>query len=248
MIPGHVVTDLCQLGFLGESESAEALAILKRLAPWDEVNRQAWRTWNAVSDGMDTADLVNLVRGLLLTEEAIPWSGGSVSGVIWTYRALQGRDPNVAGLVAEWGRDRTTNFWAPFRRLSPRELESRSDASIGAKEANRRRNESEQVAAKHRRNERAQFVQQHVATTAKDARERAEHLAALADLPLPDRLRAVLNDPNRSLPWFPETWATEAIIGVTTFDSRLRDELVERLAGHRKGPWGQLLRTLLAER
>ena len=121
MIPGHVVTDLCQLGRLGESGSPEGLAILKRLAPWGEVNRRHWRSWNSVTDGLDVAELANLVRGLLLTEESLrPWSSGSVSGVIWTYMALEKRNLDAAAAVAEWGSDKTTNSYVPFRRSAAR--------------------------------------------------------------------------------------------------------------------------------
>lgn len=248
MIPAHIVTDLCQLGRLGESRSAEAMAILERLAPWDKVNRQRWETWDKVADGLDTEGLINLVRGLLLTEETLRWCGGSVSGVIWTFRALQRRDQQAAGLVAEWGQDRTTNRCVPFRRLSPRELEYRSEASAAARAANRRRNELERVQAIQRRIDRARAVQEHVATTARNAKERADLLKALADLPLPDRLQALLRDQNRSLSWFPETWANEAIGNVAIVDPVLRDELVKRLTGYRKGPWQKLREALLAAR
>ena len=122
MIPHDVVVDLCELGELGETEPVEAAAILRRLAPWDTVNRHSWQTWKSVTDGLDTATLANLVRGLVLAEESLRWLGGSVSGVIWTYRALQSRDPDAAKSVADWGRHRTTNDWGPFRGPSEGEL------------------------------------------------------------------------------------------------------------------------------
>lgn len=126
MIPWDVVNDLRRLGRLGESRSAEALAISKRLTPFHDVNKQGWQDWNRVADALEIPDLVNLVRGLLLAEESLRrWSRGSVSGVIWAFHALERRDQEAARLVAEWGCDRTTNPWVPFRRVPTREIAAR---------------------------------------------------------------------------------------------------------------------------
>lgn len=243
MIPHHVVVDLCQLGELGETESAEAAAFLRRLAPWDEVNRQSWQTWNSVTDGLDTTAMANLVRGLVLTEEALRWCGGSVSGVIWTYRALQNRDPDAAKLVADWGGDRTTNSWVPFRRPSEGELAARR-ATAAAREANRAKNEAQRERAKHRRIEHAQASHEHAAATVKDSQERAEFLQGLTGSPLANRLQSILNDRDRPLSWFPTIWATETTLEAATLDPQLRDQLIERLAGWQDGPWSKLRQAL----
>ena len=135
MIDGNVVRDLCRLGVLGDAESSEAQALLKRLRPHGKLGSRHWEEWNTLTDTLDTARLVSLVRrdgsgahgpcGLLLTEEALSqWSHGSVSPVIWTFRALQGRDREAARLVAEWGCDKTTNSYVPFWKPSERELEA----------------------------------------------------------------------------------------------------------------------------
>ena len=125
MIDGNVVRDLCRLGVLGDSESSEAQALLKRLRPHGKLGSRHWEEWNTLTDTLDTARLVSLVRGLLLTEEALSqWSHGSVSPVIWTFRALQGRDREAARLVAEWGCDKTTNSYVPFWKPSEHELEA----------------------------------------------------------------------------------------------------------------------------
>jgi hypothetical protein len=242
MIDGNVVGDLCRLGVLGDSESLEAQALLKRLRPHGKLGSRHWEEWNTLTDTLDTARLVSLVRGLLLTEEALSqWSHGSVSPVIWTFRALQGRDREAARLVAEWGCDKTTNSYVPFWKPSERELE----AQRLAKEAKKGRIESEQANAKQRRHKHSQLAAEHVATKAKNARERADFLDRLADRPLPERLQALSENANRALSWFPESWATEANGAVADLSPAVRDTLIERLTGHRQGPWRHLREALV---
>jgi len=245
VIPGRVVSDLCRLGYVGESQSTEARAILERLAPWHAIDRQGPDYWNQIADGLDTADLVALVRGLLLTEDLGGWGGtSSVAGVIWAYGALQRRDPASARLVAEWGCDKTNNSYVPFASRRADELKLRS----AARQATRERIELEQADANRRHVERSRVVLEHAAATVRNAKERADHLAELADLPILDRLRALVRDRNRALSWFPKAWAGEAMDGVALLDATVRDELIERLVGVRTGPWCQLRRTLIVAR
>jgi len=244
-IPSHVIVDLCKLGELGESESAHARTILGRLVPWDEVNRQGRQAWTRATDSLDTAAVANLVRGLVLTEEALRWSGGSVSGVIWTYRALLSRDPDAASLVADWGSERTTNSFVPFRRPSAGELAAMRRMAA-AKEANKARNEEEHQRSESRRTQRSRVVHEHAVATTTNSRERASFLQTCADLPVAARLEAVLSNPDRALSWFPEAWATEALRGFATLDPQLRGRLIERLAGRNKGPWQKLREALVA--
>jgi hypothetical protein len=145
----------------------------------------------------------------------------------------------------------TVKLWEvidAMARLSPRELESRSEAATALREANRRRNELEHECAKQRRIERARLVQKHIATRIENAREREDLMNALAGPPLPDRLLTVAREQSRALSWFPESWATAAMASVPSLDPLLRDELIERLAGHRRGPWRHLFHALVAAR
>ena len=240
-IPESVVSNLCRLGRLGESESAEAQVLLKRLAPWGVMNREAPKTWDIVADGLDTNDLANLVRGLVVSDEALWPGGGSTSGMIWTHMALQRRDPEAASRVAEWARDKTTNCYSRFgyRRVSS--SSSRSDTQPTVRTVVRQEAKSHRLAQ----------AKAHVATASTKAKKRAERagfLVAIADRPLTERLEAVLRDRDRALLWFPDTWAMEAVVEIAALSPSLRDELIERLRGHRKGPWRQLRDALTAAR
>lgn len=234
-IPERVVSDLCRLGSLGESGSAEALALLKRLAPWGVVNRQDPATWDSVADEMDTDNLVNLVRGLVLADESL-WGGGdSTSGMIWAQLALERRDREAANRVAEWARDKTSNSYARFGAPEMPLSSSRSYTQPT-------------VVPQEVKHSRLALAKAHVATTSRNAEERADFLASLAGRPLTDRLQAVLRERGRAISWFPDSWATEAMVEVAALDPRLRDELVERLADYRKRPWRELHDALIAAR
>ena len=147
-------------------------------------------------------------------------------------------------MVAEWGCDKTNNFYVPFSRRRADELKLRSTA----KRTTKKRIELEQADTNGRHAERSRVVLEHAAATARNAKERTKHLAELAELPLPDRLRALVRDRNRALSWFPTMWAGEAMLGVALLDATVRDELIDRLVGVRKGPWCQLRRTLIVAR
>jgi hypothetical protein len=50
---------------------------------------------------------------------------------------------------------------------------------------------------------------------------------------------------HRALSWFPESWATEAISSIRDLAPELKDQLIIRLIGHRKGPWRRLREVLM---
>jgi hypothetical protein len=241
MISGNVVRDLCRLGVLGECESSEAQALLRRLRPRGELSRRHWEEWNKVSDALDTASLACLVRGLVLTEETLTqWSSGSVSPVIWTFHALGRRSPEAAVTVAEWGRGRTTNSYIPFCRGATNFLDEAAGRIAREKEEQSQRTEAEQ-----RKRERTRLAEERHAVALRKASERANFLQRLAGLPLQRRLHALFESPDRALSWFPEAWATEAIGAVGELAPELKDQLVKRLTGHRKGPWRRLREALM---
>jgi hypothetical protein len=244
MIDGNVVKDLCRLGVLGSSESSEAQALLKRLQPRGEMSRRSWEEWDKTTDALDTASLASLVRGLLLTEEALlQWSSGSVSPVIWTFRALEQRSLEEARAVAAWGREKTTNFYVPFNEQRRRYREDNRQRAAGSADRQKQQ-EADAEQAEQGRRERARLAERHRTVSSSNASERADLLQRLNDLPLPERLQALVNNRDRPLTWFPESWASEAIGSVDELAPELRDDLVERLAGHRRGPWRQLREAL----
>jgi hypothetical protein len=261
VIPPHVVVDLCWLGHLGESTSTEAKAILQRLAPCDEVNCQHWETWDKVSDRLATADLINLVRGLTLAEEALQWSGGSVSGVIWTYRALERRDRNEARPLAQWVIQHSQNHYvrpnvAPAivategfdsMRGGARRCDEYQEHLASNAEARREAAEREaggQAAAKARRAERARAKVRRQELKREDNIRRNARLVEMEGWPLDARFRAVAADTAHRPQWYPAAWARQAVEAIVDLSPDVRAQLALRLGDQRDGVWGRLARAL----
>jgi hypothetical protein len=206
------------------------------------LSRLHWSHWNDVSDSLDTGSLVNLVRGLLLTEEALSqWSSGSVAPVIWTFHALQNRSLGDARTVAQWGRERTTNSYVPFSREKTGYWEAKRERTAASAEIQKQ----QQTEAELRRLERSRLAERHRTVSSSNSRDRTELLQRLADLPLSERLSALVESDHRALSWFPESWATEAISSIRDLAPELKDQLIIRLIGHRKGPWRRLREVLM---
>ncbi|GMU80963.1 MAG: hypothetical protein AMXMBFR47_08340 [Planctomycetota bacterium] len=249
MIPPHVVADLCRLGQLGESSSVDARVILQRLAPWDEINCRHWSDWNAVTDELELAALADLVRGLTLTEEVLRWSGGSVSGVIWTWRAYQRRDPPAARTLAEWVMAHSTNDWAPFGSLRGG---ARSLAGFAAHQEWRacrrveaaQRQIDQQSAARQRREARARAAEEHARRHRQSNISRRARIAEMATWPLEKRLWALAADADHAPRWYTDAWADEAAGKASGLEPQLRANLAQTLAPQRKGAWGRLARAL----
>jgi hypothetical protein len=241
MIDEGVVKDLCHLGKLGESASPDARAVLERLRPRGRLSCLYWSAWKDVADTLDRATLANLVRGLLLTEEALrEWRAGSVSPVIWTFHFLRQRSFDDADRVAKWGEDKTTNFYVPF---SPQRAAYWKEKAERAERV-RAIEEQQRIDAMWRRHERSLLGDTHRTVSLRKKKERLDFLERMATLPLPDRLRAVLENRHRPLSWFPDSWAAETLATVGELDPELRLELIERLAGQRKGRWHELREAL----
>jgi hypothetical protein len=64
----------------------------------DAVNRQAPEFWACVCSDLEVENHVALLRGLVIAERQLGWSGGSVSGAIWVFNLLlkhRGSNPYV---------------------------------------------------------------------------------------------------------------------------------------------------------
>jgi len=113
MIEAEVIDLLIRIGKMENPFSEDAVSLLAPLKKKDEINRLHWSEWDKVTEKMDVQDLVGLTKGLTVIEKHFHWSGGSVAGVIWVFRALERRDPETAEQVGSWVRAHTENPYAP---------------------------------------------------------------------------------------------------------------------------------------
>ncbi len=103
---------------IGESQDFSGLRQLFVEFPPESAGhfmRQSPEFWYSVADSLSDAELEALIRALTVAERDFPpFGGGSVSGVIWTFRRLEQRKKGGLDALADWVLAHTANDWAPF--------------------------------------------------------------------------------------------------------------------------------------
>jgi hypothetical protein len=103
---------------IGESQDFSGLRQLFAEFQPDSVRhfmRQSPQFWYSIADSLSDAELEALIRAITIAERDFPsFGGGSVSGVIWTFRRLEQRKGCSLDALADWILAHTANGWAPF--------------------------------------------------------------------------------------------------------------------------------------
>jgi hypothetical protein len=101
--------------------AAEDFLELKRLFeeyPPESVGhfmRESKQFWRSAADSLSDFELEALIRAITIAERDFPsFGGGSVSGVIWTFRHLEQRKSCGLNDLADWILAHTSNPYAPF--------------------------------------------------------------------------------------------------------------------------------------
>ena len=63
----------------------------QKLKNLDRINRLWREKWEEIAEPLKQEDCEYLIRGLVITERELEWSGGSVSGAIWVFRVYERR-------------------------------------------------------------------------------------------------------------------------------------------------------------
>ncbi len=114
MLEPELIQRLIVIGNAESPHEGNPEGLLDSVGPLDHINRLHWREWDLVTQALPNDDLVALVKGLTLAELHHRWSGGSVSSVIWTFREVQRRGPELSEALADWILSRTRNPYVPF--------------------------------------------------------------------------------------------------------------------------------------
>jgi hypothetical protein len=105
---------------IGESQDFSELRQLFAEFPPDSVGhfmRQSPQFWYSIADSLSDLELEALIRALTVAERDFPsFGGGSVSGVIWTFKRLDQRKAGGIDALADWILARTANDYVPFGR------------------------------------------------------------------------------------------------------------------------------------
>jgi hypothetical protein len=236
---------------LGESEWRERYS---DLAPFRSINTLHWSDWDEIALELSDEDLVSLTKGMAMCEMQFRWGGGSVSAVIWLFRAIERRTLDTECL-ANWLLENSDNPYIPFgtnrgRAASISEMHERRAARELAKEQNLRADQDRKVAAEAAR------LQKSTAHLEQGNQLRAawqETLAELEQCPLPLRLRIIVcKERDVAVSAYPEEWAalttSEILLEFTTTELIA---LKVEVASVTRGEWKKLGRRIdlhLAER
>lgn len=241
-IPPLAVTTLLEAGRRHEAEDALLLALLQRIARLSMINRMTPTEWNPIMQSLSTSDLVSLFRGVVLAEQLLNWSGGSVAAGIWVHRELMQRDEALAVTVGAWAVQRTNNDY--IRRLPTRIVTAEDRRE--AEERWRNRDRSAEIAeyeavrrAGRHQGQRARAAQ------LRNTAIRTEFLDALSRLSIEDQLRQLSQDQRFPALWYPTSLAHRATLQL------LRDlvpdtlkSLIEKLDCRQRGPWATFKKRL----
>jgi hypothetical protein len=222
-----------------------------------------WSDWEEVCENLDVAQHVALLKALTLAEKHAGWGGGSVSPIIWVYRALEPRvSYETAHALASWVIARSDNGFAPFGSTRLRGLfesghvSEDTGGSISGqltlqwnldhmRRAEEHRQRVEQ-AATERIQRRAAIATAHAAgKIAGDAR-RTALLSQAAHVGATGQLELVARRDDVPVALFPASWADVSNAELDLLGDELRVLLAKRLASMRRGPWMRLRNRLLA--
>jgi hypothetical protein len=247
IIPIHVLQNLIALGNLSENDSPERRKLFEALRPFDSCGRTHANAWISATEKLSAEQISSLTRGLVFAEELLPgWNGGSVSGIIWTFRAFQQKAPEQADELADWIFKHSTNNYVPhgLNRAGAKSVEE-YEAYRKAKESRRFQSEKHSEAEQHCKiiREAVTQRQQHEAVLLQKAKAqvRAELIEKLDGLTPKERLEHIAWDDEHDLTFFPEKYSEVALTEIDSLDEISRDRLISKLKQRHKGCWSELL-------
>jgi len=246
IIPNHVLQNLIALGSLSENDSLERRQLFDALKPFDSCGRTHANAWIYATEKLNAEQISFLTRGLVFAEELLPgWNGGSVSGIIWTFRAFQQQAPEKANELANWILKHSTNNYVPhgLNRAGAKSVEE-YEAYRRAKESRRVQSEKHSEAEQHCKKIREVVTQrqQHEAALFQKAKAqaRAELIEQLDCLTSKERLEHIAWDDEHDLTFFPEKYSEIALNEIDSLDEISHDRLISKLKQRHKDCWSEL--------
>lgn len=243
IIPNHVLQNLITLGNLSENDNPERRQLFDALKPFDSCGRTHANAWISATEKFDAEQTSSLIRGLVFAEEVLPgWNGGSVSGIIWAFRAFQQKAPENANALADWVLKHSTNNYVPhgLNRAGAKSVEE-YEAYRRAKESRRVQSEEHSEAEQHCKKIRETVTQrqQHEVVLLQNAKAqaRAKLIEQLDSLSLKERLEHIAWDDEHDLSFFPEKYSEVALTEIDSLDEVSHDRLISKLKQRHKGRW-----------
>jgi hypothetical protein len=258
----EIINKLIELGRLDNLDDPSIAADFEQFRPYEYLGRIHWREWYPVCESLAVDDHIALLKAVVMAMRYAGWDGGSVAPCIWVYNKLEERVSNkVAREMAAWVIDRCDNPWAPFGTQKARKLfiaakdtDSADDYSGSlrlklllmesaecAERACLSENCKEQHIAKAKRlEERKLDVDKHQKRKDEKAHIRRQVITVGEQMSAVGRLQLIIDNEETPLLSFPSTWAEVPLQALKGLDESLRNALVHRLTGQKKGPWKKL--------
>ena len=110
MIPSEIYDELITIGEIGKLENLPKLATL-----FPPEGSNAWGLYeNTLFHKYNSADLINLFRGLVICEKELKWHCGSTTPAAHLYQDIKNRglDPDYS--LADWAFQYSDNEYVPF--------------------------------------------------------------------------------------------------------------------------------------
>jgi hypothetical protein len=245
-VPDAALEALIKLG-TAESSLPDP-TILERLSPFDAINRLNPNRWNPVTESLSEEAHAALARGLVVAEETLHWSGGSVAAAIWVYLSFARKFPGTSDALAEWMLAHSSNPWVPFgsnrgaaRSIGEvREFEThRAEHRIHVQQEAALR---EQLAdARRATARRLDDLRQKVSRA--EGQARRDLIEQLSTLPFRDRLLHIAADEVHPLHFYPTELAMGAAQDLDDAGRWALDRLKEKASLIPKGPWKMWLKS-----
>ena len=253
-IPNNVLNSLVELGELPDGSSTERNQILKQLMPFAQFAHTHWDEWNYATDKISVEQLYKLVHGLVVAEETLPeWNGGSVTSIIWTFRAYEKRAPESADKLADWVLQHSTNDCAPYgsARAGAKSI-AEYKAYRQAKQLRRAQSEKHSEAEQHckavRESVTQRLHQESLLIQRARAQARQELIAKLDKLTNKERLEHIAWDDEHDLTFYPENYAEVTPVEIDSLDVISHERLMSKIEQRHKGSWAKLLARIRKEK
>jgi hypothetical protein len=246
-IPTGIPDQLIQIGWRGKMLAHDRQS-LKRL---DWINRLWREKWEKLAETLTQDDCENLIRGLVLVERDLVWSGGSVSGAIWVFHVFERRFSPSHIEVANWVlQNRGRNLYLPFggqsqarnyegylteRQVARRRYQDHVDREIEQKEAKERREKKrikDHLARLEQGKKRAARVKKFNVELASISISERLSIIIGSDMPL----EAISKDSLASIP-----------NAAASIDAEIKLKLIQMIDRRNRGVWGRIKRACVGE-
>jgi uncharacterized protein YdhG (YjbR/CyaY superfamily) len=242
-VPESILRDLI---CLGSNSDRTGDALFTRLAPRDAVNRLHWSAWDAATQALGESDHNHLARGLVIAEEQLRWSGGSVAGAIWVYRSFARKFPASAETLASWMLASSNNPWVPFgsNRGDARpleELHAYHESQTQRRKAAEEESTLQQHLAEARTASKQRLAKMRETIKNEESAARAALIEELEALPVEDRLLHLATDDEHDLFFYPPELLDGLPHNLSLAARWGLEKMQAKAAEICKGPWREWL-------